>query len=531
MNRFLTVMVIGLLTGACGGGGSSGGTNNEDTPPAPAGDADGDGFTIAAGDCNDEDANINPDATDGLFVDRNCDGKAGGSLAAAEYTFVGENAEDYAGYWVSSAGDVDGDGLGDVLAGAYDNDGSSPGAAYLILGASLSAHGTFDIGMADYKFVGEDPGDWAGFVVSSANLDGDGLTDILVSAYGVDDKGPITGAAYVVLARNLGSSSTIELSQADYKFIGESADDYAGYALSNAGDIDGDGLDDILIGASGQDTGGTNAGAGYLILASSLGASRTIDLSLADYKFVGEAEDGWAGYSISDAGDVDGDGLDDLILGADVDDGGDQAHASYLILGGSLGTNQLIDLAQADYKFIGESAFDYASQVSSAGDVDGDGLDDILIGAAGSDVGGSLSGQAYVVLGKNLGASQMFDLSQADYKLTGENAGDYAGATVADAGDIDGDGLGDILIGALHYQAQYSDQGAAYIVLGKSLSTESVVDLSDADIRLTGESANQFAGVAVASAGDVNGDGLDDVVLGAYGGAPWKGTVHIVTGE
>ena len=71
-------MVIGLLTGACGGGGSSGGTNNEDTPPTPpasAGDADGDGFTIAAGDCNDEDASINPDATDGLFVDRNCDGK------------------------------------------------------------------------------------------------------------------------------------------------------------------------------------------------------------------------------------------------------------------------------------------------------------------------------------------------------------------------------------------------------------------------------------------------------------------------
>lgn len=163
--------------------------------------------------------------------------------------------------------------------------------------------------------------------------------------------------------------------------------------------------------------------------------------------------------------------------------------------------------------------------------MDGDGLDDILIGAAGRDVGGSLSGQAYVVLGKSLGASQTFDLSQADYKLTGENAGDYAGATVADAGDIDGDGLGDILIGALHYQAQYSDQGAAYIVLGKSLSTESVIDLSDADIRLTGESADQFAGVAVASAGDVNGDGLDDVVLGAYGGAPWRGAVHILTVE
>jgi hypothetical protein len=449
----------------------------------------------------------------------------------AEYKFVGENPNDYLGYWVSSAGDVDGDGLDDVLAGAYDDDGSSPGAAYLILGKDLAANGTFNIATAAYKFVGEDDGDWAGFVVSGANLDGDGLSDILIGAYGDADKGPITGAAYVVFASSLGASAVVDLANADYKFIGEDQDDYAGYALSGAGDVDGDGLDDILIGASGHDAGGNNAGAGYLILASSLGANKLIDLSQADYKFVGETEQDWAGYQITTAGDVDGDGLDDLVLGSDGDDGGTQAHASYIVLGSTLGTDTVIDLSQADYKFLGENSYDYASQVSTAGDVDGDGLDDIIIGAAGHDDAGNLAGAAYIVRGSSLGADAVIDLSTADYKFTGENPGDYAGATVADAGDVDGDGLGDILVGALNYSATYTDQGAAYIVLGKSLGSNRNISLEQADQKLIGEFTEQFTGVSVASAGDVNGDGLDDIVLGAYDGPDWKGAAYIVISD
>ncbi len=234
----------------------------------------------------------------------------------AKYKFVGENPGDYAGYWVSSAGDVDGDGLHDVLVGAYDDDGSSPGAAYLILGKSLGARGTFDISQADYKIVGEEAGDWAGFVVSSGNLDGDGLDDILVGAYGVDDKGPITGAAYVILASSLGSNATIDLSQADYKLTGENPGDYAGATVANAGDVDGDGLDDVLVGALHYSSQYSNQGAAYIVLGSSLGISRNIDLSQADYKLVGDSADEYAGVSVSSAGDVNGDGLDDVVLGA-----------------------------------------------------------------------------------------------------------------------------------------------------------------------------------------------------------------------
>ena len=121
-------------------------------------------------------------------------------------------------------------------------------------------------------------------------------------------------------------SSIQNLAQAEYVFIGENSSDYAGYSISSAGDIDGDGLDDILIGAYRNDAGGSNAGKSYLFLGSSLGSISEIDLSLADYSFIGENVDDRSGYSISSAGDVDGDGLDDILIGAvGNDDGGSNA--------------------------------------------------------------------------------------------------------------------------------------------------------------------------------------------------------------
>ena len=117
--------------------------------------------------------------------------------------------------------------------------------------------------------------------------------------------GTDAGMGYLVMASSLGTTSTIDLSQADYEFIGEGTYDYAGFTLALVGDVDGDGFGEILIGACGQNAAGTDAGAAYLIRGGSLGTTTSIDLSLADAKLLGESASDYAGL-VSPAGDING---------------------------------------------------------------------------------------------------------------------------------------------------------------------------------------------------------------------------------
>jgi hypothetical protein len=445
----------------------------------------------------------------------NCDTTQ--TLNDAQQQIVGGNVGDFAGSSVSSAGDVDGDGLNDILIGAYasDDGGEDSGKAYLILGSSLGNNAIIDLSTADYSFTGENIGDLAGGSVSGAgDVDGDGLDDILIGASYNGDGGVGAGKTYLILGSSLGNDANIDLSTADYSFTGENEGHLVGYSVSTAGDVDGDDLDDILIGAYGSE----EAGKSYLILGSSLGNDANIDLSTADYSFIGE--DSWdrSGISVSSAGDVDGDGLDDILIGASYNtDGGTEAGKSYLILGSSLGSDPNIDLSTADYSFIGESDLDGSGiSVSSAGDVDGDDLDDILIGAYLNDDGGSEAGKSYLILGSSLGSSSIIDLSIADYSFIGEGKYDLAGYSVSSAGDVDGDGLSDILIGAHGNEDAGIQAGKSYLILGSSLGNDAIIDLSIADYSFTGENPGEFAGQSVSSAGDVDGDGLSDILIGAY---------------
>jgi hypothetical protein len=449
------------------------------------------------------------------------------TLNEAQLQFIGENGGDNAGYSVSSAGDVDGDGLDDILVGADLNDfgGGDAGKIYLILGSSLGVSSIIDLSLADYSFIGEGSYNFAGSSVSSAgDVDGDGLDDILIGAWGNGNGGVDAGKVYLILGSSLGVSSIIDLSLADYSFIGENSYNFAGSSVSSAGDVDGDGLDDILIGASGNDEAGPYAGKIYLILGSSLGVSSIIDLSVSDYSFIGESNYDYAGNSVSSAGDVNGDGLDDILIGAhNNNDGGWSAGKTYLILGSSLGVSSIIDLSLADYSFIGENADDLAgSSVSSAGDVNGDGFDDILIGAYLNDQGKTDAGKIYLILGSSLGVSSIIDLSVSDYSFIGETAGDNAGNSVSSVGDVDGDGLDDILIGAWGNGNNGVYAGKTYLIFGSSLAVSSIIDLSVSDYFFIGENANDFAGYSVSSAGDVDGDGLDDILMGAYGSVAGK---------
>jgi hypothetical protein len=493
-------------------------------------DADGDGYgssstvvstdldctdtgeASAAGDCNDASASVSPGATEvcGDGVDDDCDGEDAAcrytgefDLGSTGWKLTGEDAGDYSGQDVAGAGDVDADGYADVLVGGYldDDGGSDAGAVYLVSGPITR---DIDLSSADAKLIGENASDYCGTALGSAgDVDADGYDDLLVGAYGNDEGGSSTGAAYLVYGPLHGD---LDLSAADVKIIGESTSDGAGRAVASAGDANADGYDDILVGAPYDDDGGSDAGAAYLIygpLASDL------RLSSADVKFVGEDSGDVAGFHLASAGDVDADGYVDLLLAApNDDDGGSNAGAVYLVCGPPAGDT---DLSAADAKLIGESSNDQAYVLAAAGDVDADGYDDVLVGASWNAAGGSHAGAAYLVLGPVAGD---VDLSAADAKLVGETTDDWAGVSVASAGDVDADGHADLLVSAPYNGDGGTSAGEIYLVYGP-ISGD--LDLSLADATFIGEDASDFAGSFVASAGDVDADGHADLLIGAPG--------------
>jgi len=463
----------------------------------------------------------------------------GTNLAWSEYMLYGDQSGEQSGRSVSSAGDVDGDGLPDLLIGAPDYDGSAgsdQGMTYLVLATNLMASwGSFQLYDADYFFEGEDAGDYSGRSVASAgDVDGDGLDDILIGADGSDPNNSDSGETYLFLAANLPAiGTTIDLGDADYKFEGENHENYSGYAVADAGDVDGDGLGDILIGAYGNDDGANHSGKAYLVLAASLpSGGGTIDLEDADYGFVGYWADNYAGFAVAGGGDVDGDGLSDILVGAyGRDAGGTDAGETYLILAADLagyGTNK-ISLGDVPVSFAGQSADDYSGwAVSFAGDVDGDGLDDILIGAPEYH---SSYGRAYLVYGATVRLlDDQMDLADADRVFDGEANNDYCGASVAAAGDVDGDGRDDILIGAYLNDDNGTTAGKAYLQTGASiLFAEDTIDLGTNCFDFLGETDHSSAGYALAGIGDMNQDGFDDIMIGSHGTDP-KGKTYVIFG-
>jgi predicted transcriptional regulator len=455
-------------------------------------------------------------------------------------SFLGENIDSGAGTSVSIAGDVNGDGFDDILIGSYENRGQ----IYVIFGKASGLSLDTSLSNADARIICEYPSDLAKYVSGAGDVNGDGFDDILIGAPGNSEGGNRAGQVYLVFGSASGWSMDMSLSSADASFLGENMYDYAGgdgiyrakrtiVSVAGAGDVNGDGFDDILIGAHGNDDGGEDAGKSYIIFGRATGWSRDVDLSNADASFIGENAYDYAGKYSCRAGDINGDGYDDILIGSEGNgEGGNNAGQAYLIFGRATGWSVNTDLSNADASFIGENAEDgLGISVAGAGDLNGDGYDDIVLDAPFNDESGTDAGKIYIIFGRDTGWSMNTGLSVTDVTFLGENAGDRAGWPTAGAGDVNGDGYDDIVISTFWNNNDRKVVGQTYLILGKESGWPKSTNLSNADVSFIGENAgDNFGTISGSGTGDVNGDGYDDILIGANGndeGGSWAGQVYL----
>jgi hypothetical protein len=512
--------------------GATPGKGNDDCSGTST-DADGDGYdSVADGgsDCDDSVASVHPGATEicGNGVDDDCDGTASGcgfegesGIADADITVTGDPGM-RSGYDVAVS-DFDGDGHDDLIVGSYygtSADGDiMAGNAYLSYGPITADTDTS--GSQDGTMDGEHTSNYVGRVLAAGgDFDDDGVDDLVVTSY---RNGTYLGASGTVYLFYGGTRITgyrsIEATS-DGLWYAANTNDYLGSSAKFVGDLNADGIDDLAIGAYGYDTYDRNAaGSVYLLWGDSVRCSGANDVSsVVGAQLYGTNGGDQLGYfrHLSDAVDADGDGVDDLWIGSSYSDSLATTGGEAWLFYGDATWAALAPASDADASFQGAQGNGRVGEgVTSPGDVNGDGYEDLLVGAERMDSATDVdTGAAYLFLG---GASRWAGsadaASVAEAIVYGVSAGDNLGMGVH-GGDLDADGYAELVLGAAGVDsAGDSGVGAIYVLNGPVAGS---YDASTADAIIVGDTADSYLGECVRVA-DLNGDGQLDVLAPAWG--------------
>jgi hypothetical protein len=506
--------------------------------------------------------------------------EANGGDGSVGFVQRGLEIGDAAGRAVSAAGDLNGDGIDDFCVGA--NGSGEGGRAYVVFGARDGFPPELDLGSLLARNGGDGTigfaANWSEFsesigssVSGGEDFNADGVSDLVVGAQSADPSGFSSGRTYIIFGKTGGFPPELELASFLEANGGDGSQGFAlngaldgsrsGASVDIAGDVNGDGIPDVIIGAyEASPLGRQRAGETYVVFGSTEPFPAEFELAALDLAGGGDGTKGfvlkgaytesWSGSSVSTAGDVNGDGLDDILIGGKFANphGIVDAGQAYVVFGRNSGFPAEIDLLSllpghggdgaTGFVMNGIGEYDFAGySVSGAGDVNGDGIDDLIVGALSARGEAPGSGASYVLFGRIGRFPPVFELrsllpqaggdGSRGFVLAGIAKKDSSGYAVGGAGDVNGDGIDDLIIGARTADPHgVETAGQTYVVFGRSSGFPPVFALSTLLESNGGDGTEGFAlngvefedasGTAVNFAGDVNGDGVDDIILGMH---------------
>jgi hypothetical protein len=452
---------------------------------------------------------------------------------------------------VSSAGDINGDGFSDLIVSVpYAIDRVHP-SAYVVFGSTdVGSGGNLDLSSLDGSngFSLADHFLYNSRVSTVGDINGDGIADLIIRDPDAFLSGDLldSGSDYVVFGgTNIGAGGSIDLTTLDgtngFAISGINQGSDLSRSVTSVSDINGDGITDLIISTPYADPNGiANAGFTYVVFGgTNIGAGGSLDLSTLDgtngFVINGTNPYDYLGWSVSAAGDINNDGIADLVISTLYADpnGITNAGSTYVLFGGTnIGAGGSIDSSTLDgtNRFVinGTNPNDYLGwSVSNAGDLNNDGIADLIINTPYADPNGiTNAGSTYVLFGgTNIGVGGSIDLSSLNgsngFAINGTNSSDYLGRSVSDAEDINNDGIADLIIGVRGADPNgINDAGSTYVLFGgTNIGGDGILNLSALNgsngFVINGVVAGEKSGDSISGVGDINGDGIDDVIIGA----------------